>query len=153
MILGAAPESLPATTLDDLFRRAVARRPDAIALADPPHRHAVTGGPPRQLTYAEADRLISTVATQLRGLGLHSDAVIGIQLPNTVESVLALLGVLRAGMIAALLPLLWRQTEIAAALTQTAATAIVTSRIGAYDGCEAAVYVAARNFAVRHVCG
>ena len=49
---------------------------------------------------------ISAIASRLRRLGLHTDAIVGIQLPNTVESVLTLLGVLRAGMIAAPLPLL-----------------------------------------------
>jgi acyl-CoA synthetase (AMP-forming)/AMP-acid ligase II len=41
----------------------------------------------------------------LRRLGLQSETVMAIQPANTVESVIALLGVLRAGMIAAPLPL------------------------------------------------
>ena len=45
---------------------------------------------------------------KLRGLGLQTDAVVAMQLPNTVESIVTFLGVLRAGMIAAPLPLLWR---------------------------------------------
>ena len=53
--------------------------------------------------------MISAIAARLRALGLHTDAVVGVQLPNTVESVLTILGVLRAGMIAAPLPLLWRR--------------------------------------------
>ena len=37
MILGnPKTEGIPATTLDDMFRRTVAQRPDAVALADPP---------------------------------------------------------------------------------------------------------------------
>ena len=35
-------------TLDDLFRRAAARRPDAIALIDPPNRASFTDGQPRR---------------------------------------------------------------------------------------------------------
>ena len=84
----------------------------------------------------EADRVISAIAARLRELGLPTDAVVGIQLPNTVESVLTLLGVLRAGMIAAPLPLLWRRADAAAALGRLGASAIVTtSRIGDFDAC------------------
>ena len=119
-------------TLDDLFRRAGVRRADALALIDPPNRESLTGGAPRRLTYAEADRAISALAARLRGLGLQTDTVVAMQLANTVDSVIALLGVLRAGMIAAPLPLLWREQEMVAALGRIGAKAIVTSsRIGA----------------------
>ena len=58
MILGyTKTEDLPATTLDDVFRRAATRRPGAFALADPPNRDSFTDGPSRHLTYAEADRV------------------------------------------------------------------------------------------------
>jgi non-ribosomal peptide synthetase component F len=71
MILGdTRTEPVQATTLDDLFRRTAARRPDAIALADPPDRESFTDGPPRRLTYAETDRIVSAIATRLRALGL-----------------------------------------------------------------------------------
>jgi len=101
MILGDPKiEGIPATTLDDLFRRAAMRRPDAIALADPPNRETFTDGAPRRLTFAEADRAISAIASQLRQLRLQTDSIVGVQLPNTVESVLTILGVVRAGMIA-----------------------------------------------------
>ena len=60
MILGS-PDNLAATTLDNLLRRAVARRPDEIALADPPNRQAFTDGPPRRLTYVEIDRMVSAI--------------------------------------------------------------------------------------------
>src|SRR5579872_5181991 len=117
MILGNPKTTVvPAATLDDLFRRSAARRPEAIALADPPNRESFTDGPPRRLTYAEADRAISAIASQLRKLRLQTDAIVGIQLANTVESVLIILGVLRAGMIAAPLPLLWRSIDAGAAL-------------------------------------
>jgi hypothetical protein len=42
--------------LDQLFRYAASQRPDALALVDPPDREQVTGGAPRTLTYAQADR-------------------------------------------------------------------------------------------------
>jgi len=155
MILGnPSTAHRPPTTLDDLLQRAAARRPDAIALADPGNRESFTGGPPRRFTYAETDRIVSAIASRLRGLGLQTDAIVGIQLPNTVESVLSLLGVLRAGMIAAPLPLLWRHSEAAAALGRLGAKAIVTtSHVGDFDACAMAMRVAADVFSIRHVCG
>ena len=158
MILGdpTAPhiQSGGRATLDDLFRRAAARRPDAIALADPPDRAGFTDGAPRRLTYAEVDNAISAMASRLRQLGLTSDMVIGVQLPNTVDNVIALLGVLRAGMIAAPLPLLWRQADATEALGQVGAKAIVTaSRVGGTDHCDLAMRIAAEIFPIRHVCG
>src|SRR5947209_11342277 len=107
---------VPTTTLDDLFRRTAARRPDDIALADPPNRESFTDGAPRRLTYAQADRMISAIAGRLRRIGLNTDAIVGLQIANTVENVLTLLAVLRAGLIAMPLPLLWRGAEASAAL-------------------------------------
>src|SRR5476651_2130297 len=119
------------TTLDDLFRRAGVRHPEMMALADPPNRESFTDGLPRRLTYAQTDRAISALAARLRRLGLQTDTVVAIQLPNTVESVIALLAVLRAGMIAVPLPLLWRKQEIVGALSRVGPKAIITSsRIG-----------------------
>ena len=97
----------PSPTLDDLFRRAGVRHPGVVALIDPPDREHFTDSAARRLTYAQADRAISAIAARLRSLGLPTDTVVALQLPNTVESVLAFFGIIRAGMIAAPLPLLW----------------------------------------------
>jgi hypothetical protein len=145
-------------TLDDLFRRAGVRRPDALALIDPPNDGTITGGAPRRLTYAEADRAISALAAKLRGLSLQTDMVVALQLANTVDSVIALLGVLRAGMIAAPLPLLWREQEMVAALSRIGAKAIVTSsHVGpaaqSTSFAEIAMQVAVELFPIRHICG
>lgn len=141
-------------TLDDLFRRAGVRHADALALADPPDSEWLTGRPPRKLTFAEADRAISALATKLRSFGLQIDAVVAIQLANGVDSIIALLGVLRAGMIAAPLPLLWRMQDIVPALSSIGAKAIITSsRIGAHAQAEIAMQVAAELFPIRYVCG
>ena len=141
-------------TLDDLFRRAGVRRPDALALIDPPNGETITGGAPRRLTYAEADRAISALAAKLRRLSLQTDMVVAMQLTNTVDSVIALLGVLRAGMIAAPLPLLWREQEMVAALSRIGAKAIVTSsHVGLAAQSEIAMQVAAELFPIRHICG
>jgi hypothetical protein len=141
-------------TLDDLFRRAGVRNSDAIALADPPNRGRFTEGAPRRLTYAQADRAISALAARLRKLGLQTDTIVAMQLPNTVESVVTLLAVLRAGMIAVPLPLLWRKQDMVTALKRIGAKVIVTSsRIGSVAHAEIAAQVAAELFPIRFVCG
>jgi hypothetical protein len=142
------------TTLDDLFRRAGVRHPDIPALVDPPNRQSFTDGAPRTLTYAQADYAISAVAARLRSLGLPTDAVVAMQLPNTVDSIVAFLGILRAGMIAAPVPLLWRRRDIVDALGRVGAKAIVTcAHAGAVDHSDIAMHAAAALFSIRHVCG
>jgi hypothetical protein len=94
------------------------------------------------------------MAAKLRRLGLPTDAVVAMQLPNTVESIIVLLGILRAGMIAAPLPLLWRWQDILTALKPLGAKAIITaSRVGSTRHAEIAMQVAAELFPVRYVCG
>jgi hypothetical protein len=142
------------STLDDVFRRALARRPGTVALIDPPNAAAITGAAPRRLTYAQADRVIDAIAARLRHLGLQTDQVVGLQMANTIDAVVTLLGILRAGLIAMPLPLLWRQAECIAALDRVNARAlIVSARIGAVDHCELAMNVAAEVFQIRQVGG
>src|SRR5262245_38630275 len=142
------------TTLDDLFRRAGVRHPDALALADPPNRASFTDGPPRTLRYAQADHAISALAARLRGLGLQTGAVVAIQLPNTVESVIAYLAILRAAMIAAPLPLLWGRRDLVDALGRVSAKAILTcADAGGASPADVAIHTAAALFPIRHICG
>ncbi len=159
MILGdptlpsAAAAAGNRATLDDIFRRAVLRRPHAVALADPPNREDFTDNAPRRLTYLEADRMVSAIAERLRRLGLHTDAVVGFQLPNTVESVLMLLATLRAGMIAVPVPMLWRRIDAVAALGRIGTKILVTAcRIGATAHCDLTMQIAAEIFPIRYVC-
>ncbi len=157
MILGdprsGRAKSGPETTIDQIFKRAAALRPDAVAISDPLDRETFTHGAPRRMTFAEADRIVSAIAARLRKLGLQTDSVVGVQLPNVAECVLTILGIIRAGMIAAPLPLLWRRADAAYALGQLGAKAIITSRIGNVDHCELAMQVAADVFPIRYVCG
>jgi acyl-CoA synthetase (AMP-forming)/AMP-acid ligase II len=144
---------LGAVSISELFHYAARRRPEALALADPANRSDFTDGKPRRLSYADADRTVAAIAARLRGMGLPTDAVIGIQMPNTVENILATLGVLRAGMIAAPLPLLWRRADTVTALARIGAKAlIVCSRVGATEHCQLALQAAAEVFSIRYVC-
>ena len=141
-------------TLDGLFRRVLARKPDAPALLDPVNKQRVTGQSPKHLTFAQADQAISALSAHFVEAGLPANSVIAVQLPNTVEFMLTVLAAHRAGLIVALLPLLWRQAELTVALNRTGARAIVTtSRIDGVSHADLAMNAAAEAFSVRHVCG
>jgi hypothetical protein len=141
-------------TLDVLFRRLLARQPDALALTDPPDKARVTGQPPRRLTFAQADRAIAALAAHFVEAGLPANSVIAVQLPNTVELMLTMLAAHRAGLVVALLPQLWRQAELTVALNRTGARAIVSmSRIDGVGHADLAMNAAVEAFSIRHVCG
>jgi AMP-binding enzyme len=141
-------------TLDGLFRRILARQPNASALIDPINKPRITGQRPKRLTYAQADQAISALAAHFIDTGLPANSVIAIQLPNTVEFMLTVLAAHRAGLIVALLPMLWRQSELTVALNRTGARAIVTtSTIDGVSYADFAMNAAAECFSIRHVCG
>src|SRR5882757_2398676 len=92
-------------TLDGLFKRVLARQPDALALVDPLNKARITGQAPQRLTFAQADRAISALASHFIESGLPANSVIAVQLPNTVEFALTVLAAHRAGLVVAVLPL------------------------------------------------
>jgi hypothetical protein len=125
-----------------------------LALADPPDRASFTDGTPRRLTYAQADRAIATLAAELQALGLPPASVVALQMPNTAEAVVALLGVIRAGLIAAPIPLLWRKAEASGALATIGARALISGgRIAGIDHGDIALKIAAETFSIRLVLG
>jgi len=141
-------------TVEAVFRSLARRHPKALALADPDNRETFTDSAPRRLTYAEADRAVTAIAARLRHMGLPTDAIVGIQLPNIVENSLAMFGIWRAGMIVAPLPLLWRRADAVAALARIGAKALIScGHVGAFSHCQFAMSVAADVFSIRYVCG
>jgi hypothetical protein len=143
-----------AISIDDIFRRVARRRPDALAIGDAPNRETFTDGAPRRLRFGEAALVVEAIAARLRDLNLPIDAIVGIQLPNVVEHALTLLGVMRAGMIAAPLPLLWRRADAVAALARIGTKALITcGHAGTFNHAQNALGVAAEVFSIRYVCG
>ncbi len=153
MILGDPAAASGDVTIENVFRHLARLHPDALALIDPADRPGFTDGEPRRLTFAEADRVVSAIAGRLRSMGLPTDAIVGIQLPNVVENFLTMLGVWRAGMVAAPLPLLWRRADTVMALARIGARALITcGHVGAFDHARLAMQVAAEVFAIRYLC-
>ncbi|MDX2961157.1 non-ribosomal peptide synthase/polyketide synthase [Streptomyces acidiscabies] len=78
---------VPEAVLPDLFRRQVSRRPDAPAV--------VSGE--TTVTYAELDARANRFAHQLIQQGVGPEDLVALKLPRSVELIVAILGVLKAG--------------------------------------------------------
>ncbi|WP_231951942.1 non-ribosomal peptide synthetase [Nocardia terpenica] len=78
---------LPVTTLADLFAAQVVRSPETLAVVDGD----------TELTYTELDDRVERLAGALRGLGIGIESVVAVALPRSVDLVVALLAVHRAG--------------------------------------------------------
>ena len=141
-----------APSLNEIFMRSVARKPAELAFVDPIDKLRVTGQPQRRLTFAEVDDAVSALAAHFVGAGLPVSSIVAVQLPNTVELVLTALAAWRAGLVVALLPLLWRHAELTDALNRIGARALVTSsRIDGVSHADIAMQAAAEVFSIRHV--
>ncbi|MEU9167206.1 amino acid adenylation domain-containing protein [Streptomyces sp. NPDC048420] len=89
-VLGAwndTAHDVPATTLPELFRAQAARTPDALALVFGEQR----------LTYAELDARVERTARVLAGMGVGPERTVAVALPRSLDLVVALLAVHRAG--------------------------------------------------------
>lgn len=75
------------TTLVELWEERVAKCPNSIAV--------IAGT--RRATYAEVDRFASDLAVELRSRGVGPESLVGVCLGRSVDMVVALLGVLKAG--------------------------------------------------------
>src|SRR5262249_18754350 len=73
--------------LHELFAAQAARTPEAVAVVFEDHR----------LTYAELDRRSSQLAHHLQSLGVGPEVVVGLCVERSLEMVVGLLGILKAG--------------------------------------------------------
>ncbi|MFC5068755.1 AMP-binding protein [Flaviflagellibacter deserti] len=139
-------------TLDSLLARLATTRPDARAVVDPADRPVFTDGAPRRLTWAALDREVEKLSRALRSLDLGRDAVIALQMPNTVEQIVSFLAILRAGYVVTPIPLAWRQREIGQAFSRLGVKAVLTtSRSGSMRPGEVLCHAAFEAFSVRFI--
>jgi tyrocidine synthetase-3 len=88
-LLNATEQEFPSTkTIADLFEEQCESTPDAIALVSGTNR----------ITYAEVNRRANRLASYLMmTLNVHADDLVGIMMDRSVEQVVGLLGILKAG--------------------------------------------------------
>jgi len=104
------------TTCPEICRRVFLNYPDKIALA-------FMGV---HITYAQLDRYANQFANMLLFLGLKKGAVVGINLPNIPEYVIAWLGTLRAGCVVSGISPLLSSEELEYQLKDSQAKVLVT---------------------------
>jgi len=114
------------TTVDDVFRDAVARAGAEEAVVDPPNKDELTGAAQQRYTFAELDRLVDGLASRLLALGLRKDDVLATQLPNTVEGVVAFLACARLGLVFCPVAMQFREHELRYILGKSGASAFMT---------------------------
>ncbi len=124
-------------SLDDDVRAAATRRPEQTAI--------IAGA--RRLSYSELARAVDAFAAGLQRLGVDRGARVAVVLPNSIESAIAIYGILRAG--AAFTPLnpTIKADKLGYVLANCEAAAVVC------DGALMDLVAAAREHApsVRHV--
>ncbi|GAY10084.1 class I adenylate-forming enzyme family protein [Pseudonocardia sp. N23] len=116
----------PAWTWDALFRARVAERGDATAVVDPANREALLGTPPRRLSWTGLDAEVDRFAGVLHRAGVGVDDVVGTQLANTVELVVAYLACVRLGAIVSPFPMQYREHELSTLAPVAGLRAFVT---------------------------
>jgi acyl-CoA synthetase (AMP-forming)/AMP-acid ligase II len=121
-------------TIDDLFRAAVAARPDEVALVDPSNRAELGMGEPRRLTWSELDGLVDRFASGLLRIGIGRDDIVMVQLPNVVELIATYLAAGRIGAIVSPVPVQFRAHELRYVLELAEPKAFITTdRFDGFD--------------------
>ena len=92
-----------------------------------PERRALAGdGLPFAGSWRDVDEAVSALAAVFASWRLREDAVVGVQLGSSWQGALVCLGLWRAGLVPAMLPLAWRRFEVARALLSVDASAVIT---------------------------
>ncbi|GAA1855025.1 (2,3-dihydroxybenzoyl)adenylate synthase [Pseudonocardia ailaonensis] len=131
-----------AATLDEEFRGWAARFAGRTAL--------VVGE--RRLTYAELDEAAERTARGLRALGIAAGERAVVQLPNSADVVIVLLGMLRAGIVPVLTLPAHRRNEIEHLVRLSGAVAYVAPDVHeGFDHRELAAEISAVCPSLRHV--
>lgn len=141
-------------TLDQIVAKNAETRPAHPAVVDFADRAEWTNGAAESLTWKELQVRVDALAAFFAAVGLAPDTVVVLQMPPTVDAVVAFLAASRAGLILAPLPLAAREAEAIDLCRLTGAKAIVTAAEteGERHG-ERLRDVAAELFQIRFVFG
>ena len=138
--------------LGTLLAATARHHPDRIAVIDPADKPAWSDRPAITWTYAAAAEIVERLARGLRGWRLPPGSRIGLCLPGSAESVLAILAVEAAGHVAVMLPVSWDEERLLAAAQTVGLSAVLTqARLGAAAPAERLCAVAMRYFGLRYL--
>lgn len=146
----AAPQRR--VSLGSLLTATARRHPDRIAVVDPADKPDWSDRPAITWTYAAAAEIVERLARGLRSWRLPPGSRIGLCLPGSAESALAILAVEAAGHVACLLPVSWDEEHLLAAAQNVALSAVLTqARLGSAAPAQRLCNVAARYFGLRYL--
>ena len=141
-------------TLDELLRFWAAQHPEASALSNAAVSAEYQLGCPAWLDYRSIEVIVDQLARRFLTHGLKPGDAIAIQLPNTAELPLAILGAMRAGLIACPVSMLWRAHEIEQALVHMPVKGIISvHEFAGYSHGDMMCALAARHVNVRFIYG
>ena len=117
-------------TLLDYFIQHKKRTPTRLFLVDPYNKESLVDLKPERLTFEEVDQITDVLATHLvNEYGINKDDIVLLQLPNINEAVIAILGVWKAGGIASLMPVQWREKEFLHVAEHTEAKIFISAEV------------------------
>jgi acyl-CoA synthetase (AMP-forming)/AMP-acid ligase II len=116
------------TTIDDLFRTAVLAKRDRLAIVDAPNKPAFCGMTAERLTWGQLADRVDRLCLRLLDAGVRRDAIVAVQLPNTIELALVYLAAARLGFIVSPFPIQYREHELADLLPFAGASCFITAR-------------------------
>ena len=99
-------------TLDTLFKSAVEKSPDHMALVDQFDRSEFTDGEAKRLTFAELANAVDNLAAAFYDSGLRQDDIVVLQLPNIAELAVLYLALARLGVILSPVPVQYGRFEL-----------------------------------------
>ncbi len=139
-------------TLDSIADTASHARPGRRAFTDAPDRASFTDGLPRSLSAGDLGRNVDVFARKIATLGLKSGDRVLVLMPNIVEGVTALLGVMRAGLTPCPISVVSSQAQIQAAAERVRAGGVVTvARYAHLSPAKTACEAASRYYGIRFV--
>jgi non-ribosomal peptide synthetase component F len=140
-------------TVDGLMETMARARPSRLLHVDAPDTGRWTDRPARSLAAGELPAASHRLSRQLLTLGLRPQDRVILMLPNHTDAVIALLGIMAAGLVACPVSPVAEADEIRRAAECVGARAIVTtSRYGGFRPAERAREAAASYLGLRFLC-
>ena len=109
-------------TIHQIFAEQVAKSPDKIALILP----SLNSEAPIRLTYKELDKRANILACELQRLGVGAETFVAMCIERSIETIVAIIGILKAGGVYVPLDPAYPQERLAFMLEDTQAPVLIT---------------------------